>query len=194
MAITYGDSWVEICNRALDRLGSELIEDLAEGSSNANHCSLLLGQAIEMVVGDYDWHSLRKRAQLAPAAETPVYGYTYKYLLPADMVTLIEIDNNDNDFSFEDNYVLTDSDELYITYVARPTEDMSKLPGKLKTAFQAQLTALLAAPLHMSEQSVLLFQREAADAVMKARTEDARRAKDTDGPTLRGFTYHEENR
>lgn len=194
MAITYGASWVEICNRALDRLGSDTIEDLSEGSDNANHCSRLLGKAIEAVLGDFDWHACRTRVELSPDATAPVYGWDHKYLLPADFVRLIEVENDGEEYSFEGDYILTDADEVYITYIARPDDDPSRLPGTLKNAIEAMLATLLAAPIHKSDQSVMLYQQEMAAYLMKAKNEDTRRTRDNDGPTERGFDYFEDER
>jgi len=59
-----------------------------------------------------------------------------------------------------------------------------------KKAIQAELTVLLAAPLHKSEQSVAMFIAEANTALQKAKNEDARRNMEVNT----GSPYHEEER
>jgi len=194
MAITYGESWVELCNRARGKLGAGSIANLNEGSKLANYCGLYLGDAISTVLGGYDWRALRTRLQLAASVTVPAYGYNYEYNLPADFERLIEVENGGYDYSVENGKILTDADEVYITYVARPTNDPAKLPDTLKRALTSELAVALSLPLTSGDA---LYQRlliERDRDLQRAREADARTTEDMLGAEERGYTYYDELR
>lgn len=181
MAISYGNSWVEIANRALGRLGKGRIDDLTTGGELAQYCNLFLGEAIEETLGQREWLGYRSRVQLARSATTPVYGYDYLYPLPVDLVTIVEVNTDEMEYSVEGSDVLTDADEVYLTYVPRPTTP-AVLPGYLKKAISTRLAALLTTPLKCSDALRNTLLQEAVLADDQAVRSDASRSMPAEEP------------
>lgn len=194
MPITYGESWGELCSRALEKLGAGSVSSLSGGSRNASLCNLYLGTAISNVIGPLDWHALRTRLQIAPSSTTPVYGFDYAYPLPSNFERLIEVETNGDSYSFENGNILTDGTEVYITYIARPTDDPSKLPSTLKDLIACELAVLLAKPLSASESRISAIMIDREQARKAAIANDARLNMETVGEAVRGFGYYDELR
>lgn len=170
MAINYANSWVEICNRALGRLGKGRISDLISGGDLVEYCNLYLGEAIEYILSLKHWTVLVERVQLAVSSTTPVYGYDYSYPFPADLISLKKPECDEEEYSIEGNAILTNATEVYITYIKRPA-DPTTLPGYIKKAISTYLAFLLTTPLTASDQLRGLLAAE-----MTASLEDAIRA------------------
>ena len=119
--MNYSKTWLTIANKALAILGNSLLEDLNDGSNEANYVNTLLPSAIEKVISIYDWRCLRTRASLSMITDVPVYGYAYKFALPTDLARLIEV-SCDEDWSREGNYILTDAEEVNVTYIRLPDQ------------------------------------------------------------------------
>lgn len=189
--ITYANSWVKVCNRALRRLGAQEIQALSEGSSTANLCSLYLGEAVGDIVECYDWNCLKKRVELAQLSDDPVNGYEYQYQLPSDFARLIEIDNSGLEYSLEGNVLLTDADDdVYLTYIAYPTDSPQALPETLLTAISLHLCSLLALPLTSNNSLYERLIERATTARANAINQDAR----GNYPDEREYDYTEEVR
>ena len=170
MAITYANSWVEICNRALGRLGKGRISDLTTGGDLVEYCNLYLGEAIEYILSLKHWTVLKTRIQLAIESGTPVYEFDFSYALPTDLIDLVSVDSQSEPYSIEGNSLLSDADEVYIVYIKRPV-DPSVLPGYIKRAISTYLAYLLTTPLTVSDQLLGILA-----AAMQASLEDAIRA------------------
>lgn len=79
-------SVIQICNTALARVGvKEFIEDLAEGSAEADACSALYPTARDSALTSLPWPFATKRTTLALAAgEDEREGWEYVYAMPSD--------------------------------------------------------------------------------------------------------------
>ena len=170
--VLYGNSWVEIANRALGRLGKNRIDSLVSGDDASQYVNTFLGEAVEAVLSARSW-SFAKRVELARRVDAPAFGYLYAYALPSDLVNLVSIDT-DMEYQPEGDSILTDAEAVYLVYVARPT-DPGLLPGYIKKAISTHLAALLATPLTSSEGLSALIRQEAALALEEAVRADARR-------------------
>lgn len=172
--ISYGSSWVELCNRALARLGKERISSLTTGDELTNYCNIFLGEAIEGILSVHSWNGAKKRIQLAELAITPEYRFAHAYALPVDFVNLCSASIDDSEYWIEGSEFLTDEAEVWITYVARPS-DPTILPGYLKLAITTKLAFLLTTPLTSSESLAQRIAAEAAAALEQAIRDDGRR-------------------
>ncbi len=92
-------SKVRICNMALSNVGARsTIEDLAEGSAEANECNLWYDYSRLQVLEASDWSFARKRLTLTThgdAAPDGVWSYRYQY--PSDCVMFRKIQNPSGD-------------------------------------------------------------------------------------------------
>lgn len=171
--IEYGNSWVEIANRALGRIGKGRIDSLITGDELAQYVNTFLGEAVESVLFARSW-SFAARVELARSASAPEYGYDYAYVMPSDIVNLVEVYTGGAAYKPEGDLILTDAEEAFITYIPRPA-DPGALPGYVKRAISTRLAFLLTSPLTSSDALSARIAQEDALALEDAVRADARR-------------------
>jgi len=113
---------IEICNKALQKIGARAINSLNEDSKNARAVTLAYESAKLAELRDHDWSFAIARAQLAASVTTPAFGYEAAYPLPSDFVRLVDPDLSDNsadlDWQIESGSILTnDEAPLNVRYV-----------------------------------------------------------------------------
>lgn len=139
-------SKTQLCNLALTQLGAGTIISLDDGTENADSCRTLFDDISDEVISLGPWTSCVFRADLAPLATTPTYGYDVEYQLPTNPYCLRLLDvyvDDRNSYVVEGRKILTDSSSLKIRYIGRPsdTEDYDQM---LKRAIVARLKSCLA--------------------------------------------------
>ena len=149
--LSFDAQWVTIANRALLRIGYEAIASLDDGSTAANYCTQLLPQAIDTVMSVYPWRDCLKRAQLAPLAQAPSFGFDYQFVLPEDFarlksVTALDDDGEECEWSLEGDKVLSDATSVSILYASLPSSPDSLSPAT-RDLFVRQLAYLVSIPL-----------------------------------------------
>jgi len=101
-------SSVDICNKALNRLGCRIITSLTEQSQEAIRCNLVFSQCREAVLRDYPWGFANMITTLAAISNDTVPGWDYVYAYPSNCVCIRKL--------FEDataqNPVAADHDEV----------------------------------------------------------------------------------
>lgn len=117
---------LEICNRALQKLGARTINSLTENSKNARAIALAYEPCKLAELREHDWNFALTRAQLAADSTDPDFGPEKRYPLPADFVRLVDPDLEDNsfdlDWQIESGAIHTnDSAPLNIRYVKNVT-------------------------------------------------------------------------
>jgi hypothetical protein len=197
--VDYTASWTQICNRALGRLGSATITDLSDGTKNAEYCGRFLPEAIEYVLGQYDFKFARRRQRLAPNAEKPAFGWKEQFNYPVDCIRLVAVygghsqmpeENERIPYQVENGKILANVDELQIIYIARP-DDPNQLPQAVRKAISTHLAYLLATPLTSESQTIGLIAAESSTAIEIAKREDAQMNYD---PQAEGEKFHTEAR
>jgi len=174
MAVTYGNSWVDICNRALGRLGTGTIQSLTTevvNKENARFCALYLGEAIDTVYSQFDWASAIAKVELARLVAEPINGADYAYQLPGDLIRVISVDADGEDYSLVGETVETDAETVYLEYVQRPS-DPAKIPGYLKKALSTTLAFVLTTPLTSNENMANRIAGEMQIAIERAKTDE----------------------
>lgn len=192
----YPSSWTDIANQALLRLGSKKINNLLDGSALANYCQQLMGQAIEDVLDEADWKAATKRSEIERLSEAPAFGYSYAYQMPGDFLRLVEgmgIETTGNDYSIEGDRLLTDAEEVFIAYVARP-ETANELPAHLRRAVAVRLAFLLTTPLTSSEALAARVAAEYTDSIREALSADGGRRRTPQVSDDIGCTWYDELR
>jgi hypothetical protein len=202
LALDYAASWTQICNRALGRLGALEIEDLEEGTSNAAFCKTFLADAVEEVLGQFDWNCCRRRVRLAPYAEAPVFGFKYGFPTPVDLIRVVKVYSGqpeayysappswEPEYLIENGNILSDVPEILLLYIARPDDPNMMSPG-VRKAVSAALAFLLTTPITSNEQLASRIAAERAEAVERAKIEDAQMNYD---PEAKGEKWYGEFR
>lgn len=149
--LSFDAQWVTIANRALLRIGYEAIASLDDGSTAANYCTQLLPQAIDTVMSVYPWRDCLNRAQLAPLAQAPSFGFDYQFVLPQDFARLksvaaLDDDGEECEWSLEGDKVLSDATSVSILYASLPSSPDSLSPAT-RDLFVRQLAYLVSIPL-----------------------------------------------
>jgi hypothetical protein len=111
---------VQLCNKALRRLGEDPIIALDNNTIWGRRCSSALPEVTRTVLTMDAWRSVTKRVELAAESETPL-GYQSAYLLPADCLRLGALKLGQyTDWAIEGNKILTKQPKdssLQILYV-----------------------------------------------------------------------------
>jgi hypothetical protein len=137
-------SEVEICNRALQKLGAKRITSLAQDSVTARACNVAYEVVRDRLLRRHFWNFAIKRAELAADSSAPDWGKANVFQLPSDFIKLAPLYPEDNranlDWTIEGQQILTDDDApIQIRYVSR-VED----PNQMDPIFREVLATELA--------------------------------------------------
>ena len=116
-------SVVDICNKALDKLGHKPIMSLDDGTKGASLCKRNWSFIRDEVLRDGAWNFATVRKTTAPDTETPSWGFSYQHSLPTNCLKLIQVlDLSVNEFRVEGRKILANDDVLYIRYIKSETD------------------------------------------------------------------------
>ena len=135
-------SIVDICNGALNQLGASTIITLTEDSKNARLCNARFTQVRDSVFRSHPWNCLQKRVELAADTDTPAWGFTSQFTIPADCLRVLTILDFDSDYKIEGRKILTDNSSMKILYVSRVTD-----PNEYDELLRETISAALAADI-----------------------------------------------
>ena len=136
------DSNVALCNRFLTRIGANQIQSLDEETKEARVCKANFDFLRDDVNSAHAWGFAVKRVELAQSATAPVYGASYAYAIPEDLLGFIteynELQGIDAPYRIEGDYIVTNTASVKIEYVARIT-DLNKWSILAREALIARL-------------------------------------------------------
>ncbi len=174
---------VDICNRALSRLGANRILALSDNSDEAKACNSAWEHVRDEVLRSHPWNSVSARETLAPLGTDPIWGYDYHYLWPADCLRVLMVDT-EYAWVVEGRSILTFAgDEIDIKYIKQET-DTAQYDALLVAACAARMAVELCEELTQSNSK-----KEAARDWLKAVMKMAR---GTDGQESSGFVLEED--
>lgn len=166
-------SVVDICNKALDKLGHKAIMSLDDGVKGANLCKRNWSSIRDEVLRDGAWNFATVRTTTAPDTETPSWGFSYQHSLPANCLKVIEVlDLSVNEFRIEQRKILTDEDVLYIRYVKSET-DPNQYDSLFINAVATRLAIELCESLTQSTTKKQSLHEEYDRFIQQAKLQDA---------------------
>ncbi|MDG4721588.1 MULTISPECIES: hypothetical protein [Thalassospira] len=119
-------SETDIANIAMQLIGEQPITSLDEDSDRARLAKAYFRGAVDRVLAAHSWTWAKKRSLLSDATETPAFGYSYQYLLPADCLRVWSIEKEGislgvtQKWEREGDYLLTDvSAPLQVVFSCR---------------------------------------------------------------------------
>ena len=171
-------SVVDICNGALNQLGASTILSLTEDSKNARLCNARYTQVRDSVFRSHPWNCLQKRVQLAADTDTPAWGFTKQYTLPADCLRLLTILDYDSDYKVEGRKILTDNSSLKILYIGR-IEDPNEYDELLRETLSAAIAADIAYAITSSNPLTANMYNLFRDKLKEARFVDSTEGQNT---------------
>ncbi|OWT68089.1 MULTISPECIES: hypothetical protein [unclassified Achromobacter] len=168
-------SIIEICNRALTKLGDNRITSLADNTKPARTMSSLYDSVRRSEIRAHRWSFSMKRALLPALADAPVWGFPRQFQLPTDNVKLDQLGDyyvwwgpvyrgytyhSDHLYAIEGNRILTDLPAPLRVRYAYDVQDVNQ--------FDANFVEMLACKLAMEAcedltQSATKFQQMATE-------------------------------
>jgi hypothetical protein len=128
------------------------------------------------VLSESNWDFALKRAQLPAAADAPLFGWSAKYLLPADYIRISTIGDESNpetDYEIEQGHILCNlAAPINIRYVF-DQEDISTFSPKFIQAFIRKLAANTAYDLTGSRTMAAEKEAEYRDYVSDGKALDS---------------------
>lgn len=145
---------IELINRSLALLGIESITSLSDNSKQASIARVLFDDTRAAVFRAHPWNCLTKRASLPKDVTAPVYGYNNRFVLPADFLRLLEVENPTQVvFQLERRHILADEDVMNIKYTSLVT-DVTQYDTLLVDTLASRVAADLAQPLLQSTSAM----------------------------------------
>ena len=166
-------SVVDVCNRALDKLGHGSITSLEDGTTAANLCNRGWPLTRDQVLRDHPWNFAIKRVVTSPLVTNPVFGFAYQHQVPSDIIRLLDIEGlSTGEYQREGEVILANDQSLRIRYIAKIT-DPNKYDSLFLDAVATRLAFELCESLTQSNSKKELLWNEYQEALVTARRVDA---------------------
>lgn len=143
-------SETSICNQALSWLGAEKIISIEDDTVNAGLCKDNYYNLRDSILQSASWTFATKRYKWIPVLEAPEWGYKFQFLIPSKVLRVVEARDDpfrvnglsDMDWRVEEEYVVCDSQLIYVKCIIRITT-----VDRFSPLFIQSLAAMLAATL-----------------------------------------------
>ena len=175
---------VDICNRALSRLGTRAtISALDENSTEARTAFIWYAATRDTLLRAHDWNFARRRVVLAEQGTAPT-GWTFRYALPTDCIRLLRLASANPDSGparFEvagdatSRFVLCDEPAAEAVYTAR-VDDPNLYDAGFASALVDQLAAHIAYPITQKTETAVRLAQLARVALADAMAADVNEA------------------
>ncbi|MDP2330301.1 MAG: hypothetical protein Q8M19_06345 [Reyranella sp.] len=175
---------VDICNRALSRLGTRAtIAALDENSTEARTASIWYAATRDTLLRAHDWNFARRRVLLAGQGVAPT-GWRFRYAVPTDCVRLLRLTSATQEAGaarFEvagdatGRFVLCDEPAAEAVYTAR-VDDPNLYDAGFASALVEQLAAHIAYPITQKTETAIRLAQLARATLADAMAADANEA------------------
>ena len=166
---------IDLCSRALVKLGASTIASFDEATAEAKVCTQLYEPTLESLLAAYPWRFALEKAELARLVSAPTADYQYAYQLPNDCVRVLSAGNGARSqglkYKIVGNTLHTNAQEVIISYVARPDE--ANFPPFFSNALIARLAAELCLPLTESTTRTDYMYQRAEEEFKNAKLTDS---------------------
>ena len=132
---------------ALSYLGANSIIEITDETEEAKLCLRNYDNTRDAVLEDVNWTFATRRIILGtPCTESPIFGYGNKFLVPAEVLRIISVNDNQYEWVLEEGFILSDSGMLEVIAVVK-VENPHAFPPSFVTAFASRLAAEIALPI-----------------------------------------------
>lgn len=147
-------SEVTICNLALGKLGAGSIIAMDEESTEARVSRLHYAQTRDEVLRSHPWNFAIKAEVLVLNTDSPPFGWTYEYELPADCLRVLEMNGWDlskrpGNWEIQGRKLMTHSAIANVRYIQRIV-DCNQFDSIFVEALALKLASKIAMPLNGS--------------------------------------------
>lgn len=158
-------SSVEIANRALTKLGARRILSLEDDQKEARELNSMFDIVRDKALRSNNWNFAMTRASLPALAETPAWGFTYAYQLPADCLRVVQV----NDIYWVAN--LTDyRTQLDVPYQIEGRKILSNFAAPLKVRYVSRVEDTQQWDSCFAETFASLLAYETCEAITQSNT------------------------
>jgi len=169
---------LELCSRALLRIGAQAIASLDEGTAEAEIASGLYFGIRDAMLSSHPWSFATGQVSLPRLAGVPSADFQHAFQLPPDFLRALSaggpsLGRGLNYRLFEDR-LHADCAQVTLTYIFRPAE--STFPPFFAAALVARLSAEFCIPLTESSSRAQLLFNQAEDELRAARRTDSQQA------------------
>jgi len=181
---------VEICNRALQKLGAKRITSLTEGSNNARACQTCYGILRDAELRKHRWSFSIQRFSLAASPTPPLFGRQNAFPLPAGFLRLLDPDPDWNfsgatggslvgnntlsvdsfvDFTIEGGSILTDVEAPLNVRCVMQIVDPNTMDPLFREALASKMAQEMCEELTQSNEKKAACLQDYKDAIADAK-------------------------
>lgn len=166
---------IDLCSRALVKLGAGTIASFNEATAEAKACTQLYEPTLESLLAAYPWRFALEKKELARLVSTPTADYQYAYQLPNDCVRVLSAGQGDKSqglkYKLVGDTLHTNAEKVVISYISRPDE--TAFPPFFSNALIARLAAELCLPLTESTTRTDYMYQRAEEEFKAAKLTDS---------------------
>ncbi len=168
---------LQLCARALVKVGAAPVASLEDGSAEAEIAALLYDTARDALLSAHPWSFATAQRQLARLAAPPLTDFSHAFALPADFLRALSVGAAGSGrgrgvaYRIQERRLLANAEPVALTYVFRA--DTSACPPFFDDVLIARLAAEFCLPLTENTARTEAMQRAAELAFARARTIDA---------------------
>lgn len=183
-------SRIDLCSRALLKVGAHTITSFDEGTVEAEVAASLYPTIRDALLAAHPWNFATMQAVLPQLSTPPVADFANAFQLPGDCIRVLSAGTSGRGqgitYKIAQRQLHTDADTVVLTYVSRPDEP--EFPPFFDMALIAQLAAEFCIPLTDSTARWDALQKLAETELRRAKLVDAQ--EDT-SPSIEDFTLLE---
>jgi hypothetical protein len=175
-------STTTIVNRALSKLGAGRVTSIDDDSRNARACKAAFDAVRDAELRKAVWSFAAVRTTLEADVDAPAWGFSYRYLLPADCLRVLQVNDYEDalqggdyrdasapPYALEGGYVLTDLPApLKLRYVKRQ-DDAAMFDPLFAEALACALAAEIAPEVTESDAKRAFAAQQYVQAMRDAR-------------------------
>lgn len=166
---------IEICSRALIRLGANPIAEFNDGSAESEVAYALYGSTKNALLSSYPWSFSTRQISLVQANNSPIADFKYAYNLPIDILRSISCGSGNRgrgiEFKILNGVLHTNYSDVILTYIAEIDE--IDFPAFFTAALITKLAAEFSIPVTESTSRTEMLYNLAEKEIEKARLVDA---------------------
>lgn len=168
---------VQLCARALLKIGAQPITSFDENTAEAEISALLYDVCRDAMLSGYPWSFATAQDRLALLDESPRADFNSAFGLPGDFLRVLSAGHGTSgrgrgiSYRIQEQHLHTNADTVLLTYVFRPDE--SAFPAFFNQALICRLAAEFCLPLTENTSRTEMFSKAAEAEFARARSIDA---------------------
>jgi len=166
---------IEICSRALIRLGANPISSFEDGSAESEIAYALYGSTKNALLSSYPWSFATRQITLSLSQANPIADYSYAYDLPTDILRAISCGSGNRgrgiEFKILNGKLHTNYTDITLTYISEIDE--TDFPAFFSSALITKLASEFSIPVTESTSRTEMLFNLAEKEIEKVRLIDA---------------------